>query len=112
MSIFSTRLREAMKLRGMSQSRLAHDAGTNEANISRYVNAKHDPGVLNILPGIAKTLNISADYLIGLIDYPEPLSDDKTLLLKAYSRMNESDKAALWAILEKYNDISEIEELG
>ena len=104
-----------MKLRGISQSRLAHDSGTTEATISRYVNAKHDPGILSILPGIAKTLNVSTDYLIGIIDYPEPISpksDDITLLLNAYSRMSKSDKAALWAILEKYSSSSEIEKLG
>ena len=109
MSIFSQRLKEAMKLRGISQSRLAHNAGTTEATISRYVNAIHDPGVLSILPGIAKTLNVSTDYLIGIIDYPEPISEDTTFLLNAYSRMSKSDKAALWAILEKYSNSNEIE---
>ena len=71
MSMFSERLQEAIKLRGVTQRWVADRANTTEATISRYAKAVHDPAVIEILAGISQALNVSSDYLIGLTNNPE-----------------------------------------
>lgn len=115
MSVFSERLQAAIKMRGVSQRWVAINANTTEATISRYTKAVHDPAVIDILKEIAKVLNVSADYLIGQTNLPEPYKSiplDKKILLDSYSRISESDAVVLWALLDKYLTQSEKDELS
>lgn len=63
--IFAERLEEAMKLRGKNRKSLASDIGVSAQTISYYVNDERLPDV-EILSKVAKALDISADWLIGL----------------------------------------------
>ena len=114
MSMFSERLQEAIKLRGVTQRWVADRANTTEATISRYAKAVHDPAVIEILAGISKSLNVSSDYLIGLTNVPEvrkSLPSEQKILLDCYSKISESDSIVLWALLDKYMTAQEREQV-
>ena len=114
MSMFSERLQEAIKMRGVTQRWVADSASTTEATISRYAKAVHDPAVIETLCGISKALNVSSDYLIGLTNVPErrnSIPTEQKLLLDCYSKISESDFFVLWALLDKYMTAQEREQL-
>lgn len=66
------RLRELRLATGHSQESLAQVLGIGQKQIWRYENEETEPDGETIAL-IAKTLNISADYLLGLSDEPRPL---------------------------------------
>lgn len=114
MSMFSERLQEAIKLRGVTQRWVADRANTTEATISRYAKAVHDPAVIEILSGISQALNVSSDYLIGITNVPEvrrSLPTEQKILLDCYSKISESDSVVLWALLDKYMTAQEREQV-
>lgn len=65
--IFSSRIKETLKSRGISQRELATRSGITEVTISRYVSGARIPKGTEIIK-IAAALNVSADYLLGLKD--------------------------------------------
>ncbi len=71
MNIFGRRLRQLRESRGLSIRRLAKLSGIDPSQIYRYESGEYSPteSVIRIL---AKTLNSSADYLLGLTDDPRP----------------------------------------
>ena len=64
---FGQRLKAALSSRHMMQKELAEKIGVNEMAISRYVHGGRMVSV-SILIDICKTLNVSADYLLGLTE--------------------------------------------
>lgn len=70
MSILSERLQEAIELRGMSQKRLAEEAGTSESNVSRYLGDNRNPRSTQIVVDMAVALKVSTDFLFGLTNLP------------------------------------------
>lgn len=64
------RLKFALIKRGMDQYELADMADTSPATISHYINGKRGKKY-ELLVDICKTLNVSADYLLGLSDEME-----------------------------------------
>ena len=114
MSMFSERLQEAIRLRGVTQRWVADRANTTEATISRYAKAVHDPAVIEILAGISRALNVSSDYLIGLSNVPEirkSVPTEQKVLMDCYSKISESDSVVLWALLDKYMTPQEREQV-
>jgi transcriptional regulator with XRE-family HTH domain len=88
MPLQTDRLRESRERKGLTQRELARLCGMNEVQISRYENGKIEPS-LSYLELIARHLEVSSDYLLGLSDYPhgqfgEVLQPDQSQLLKAY----------------------------
>lgn len=85
------RLKEIRELRQISQRELASACGLGEKQIWRYENGKNDPEA-DTLARIAKELDVTADYLLGLVDDPrerleeEELSPTERKLLSAYRR--------------------------
>jgi len=67
MSVFATRLRNILDTRGISQYQFAKDIGTTSQNVSHYClgNSTPHPSMLVV---IARKLNVSIDYLMGLTD--------------------------------------------
>lgn len=105
MSIFSSRLREAMEYRGTTQKWLADAAQTTEATISRYTNDKSEPPAIAILKDVAKALGVSSDFLLGLTNTPLPLTDipqEETMLLSVWKRVSDYDKNVVFTLLDKY----------
>lgn len=99
---FSNILRSLIEARGISQKWLADEAHTTEATISRYINGIHQPNV-NLIIDIAKALDVSVDYLLGLTSMPNKKDDTNTelrLLVKCYNRASDHEKKTLWTLLE------------
>lgn len=67
---FGERLNMVLYERKLSQADLDKRTGIGRANISRYVCNKQMPTV-DSLTAICKTLNVSADWLLGLSDRKE-----------------------------------------
>jgi len=102
MPIRGDRLREIREQRGVSQTELAQRCNIGEKGIWRYENGQGDPSA-DILARIARELDASADYLLGLTETPQSKlndslrSDEKDLLL-AYDT---GDSAALFELITK-----------
>lgn len=64
--MFGDRLKRLLILRNMTQREFAKKIGITECAISRYIQNERKPNY-EILVKICKTLNISADWLLGLI---------------------------------------------
>lgn len=65
---FADRLKIAMELRNYTTAQLADSIYTSSAAISMYRNGRRMPSSV-ILCLIAKELEVSADFLLGLSDY-------------------------------------------
>ena len=69
MKTLGARLREARKLREMSQSELARRIGTAPNQISMIESGQSGTSIRTIVAA-ATTLNVSVDFLVGLVDVP------------------------------------------
>lgn len=67
----SNRLITALARSGLRQKDLAKILGVTDNTISYFCSGKRTPQI-HQLPLIAKTLNTTTDYLLGLTDDPEP----------------------------------------
>ena len=65
MNKFSSRLKDALKDKILSQLALAKKIGMSQGVVNNYCTGKREP-TLDVLIKICKTLNESADYLLGL----------------------------------------------
>src|SRR3989304_3994666 len=65
----SDRLREMREIRGLSQQELAIQCGLGVNAIWRYENGETDPSA-DVLGKLAKELEVSTDYLVGLVADP------------------------------------------
>jgi len=73
------RLSELRKDLGYTQQELADMLGISKFSISSYENDKTTPDD-DMKVKIAKQLNISMDYLLGIADEPFPYKDDATIV--------------------------------
>lgn len=74
MSVFSERIRALREDRDMNQTQMAAILGTNQRKISRMETGENEPNIHDITE-YCKFFNVTADYLIGLTDRPEKLSE-------------------------------------
>lgn len=70
--IFCIRLKKLRKARGEQQVDLAAAIGIAQTQISAIENGKQGTS-FDKLAAICQHYNVSADYLLGLIDEPRPL---------------------------------------
>lgn len=104
MADFSTRLKDIIEAKGISQAWLAEKAETTEATISRYISGVHKPN-LEIVAKIAKALNVSIDYIMDLSLSPAPYAEpekDIVILANAYRRADSDHRNILWSVLDMY----------
>ena len=66
-NILSKQIKKQLEKNNMSQRELAEKTGITEVTISRYVSSERVPKATKIVK-IAKALNCSCDYLLGLQD--------------------------------------------
>jgi transcriptional regulator with XRE-family HTH domain len=66
-----SRIRERRKILGWSQDDLAEKTGCLQTQISRYENGDALP-MSDALEALARALEVSADWLLGLTDIPRP----------------------------------------
>jgi transcriptional regulator with XRE-family HTH domain len=74
-ALFRTRLAEAMTRRGQSQSALARACGVDRSTLSQILGGDSRLPNARLAADCAQALGISADWLLGLSDRPEPLAD-------------------------------------
>jgi len=85
---FGARLARVRKERGFTQTELAEALGVTQRVVSYYeCETQHPPAAL--LPKIAKTLNVSADVLLGLDIVPE---DGRTADARLRRRLRDLEK--------------------
>jgi len=104
MADFSTRLRDIVEAKGVTQAWLAEKADTTEATISRYMAGVHKPN-LDIVARIAQALNVSVDYILDLSLSPAPYREperDIVILANAYRRADEDHRNIIWSVLDTY----------
>jgi transcriptional regulator with XRE-family HTH domain len=84
---FGQRLKIAIQKQGISQQELAKAIGVSEKSVSLYINNKSMPALIT-LEKIAKTLNASADWLLGLsptgdfeLSFSKLTTDQRKLIL-------------------------------
>lgn len=114
MNIFSSRLRDAIEMRGTTQKWLATAAETTEATISRYASGKAEPVILEILRNISHALNVSSDYLIGVTNVPQSkdiMSEEERIILSVWSKISDDDRRVFYALLNKYLSKSDMDKL-
>lgn len=74
-ALFRTRLAEAMAEKGLSQSALARATGVDRSTVSQLLTpGKRLPNAA-LAADCAAVLGISADWLLGLSERPEPLAE-------------------------------------
>lgn len=74
--IFCMRLKKLRKSAGEQQKDLAEAVGMAQTQISAIENGKQGTS-FDKLAEICKHYNVSADYLLGLIDEPRPLEEER-----------------------------------
>ena len=67
MSKFGERFKEVLAENNLSQSAFAKRIYLSQGIVNNYCTGKREPS-LDVLILICKELNVSADYLLGLID--------------------------------------------
>ncbi len=70
MQIFSERMRELRKERGLKQREMAEICGVKLRSYQGYEYGRHYPEVPGLIQ-IAKFFDVSTDYLLGLTDKRE-----------------------------------------
>lgn len=73
-AIFATRLRVAMAAKSITQQAMGEQTGRTRQAISQYCNGLASPD-WETIAAMAKYLNVSSDYLLGLSDTPIISSD-------------------------------------
>lgn len=106
----SERLKELREQQGYTQREFSAVCGVSETQISRYEKDRMLPTLPN-LELIAHHLDVSIDYLVGLIDEPHKhfgdrnMTDEESLVLDTYRRENWSGIAQL--SVEKLSEMVE-----
>lgn len=67
MNKFKERLNEVLKENGVSQVALARKIAMSQGIVNNYCTGKREP-TLDVLMRICEVLEISSDYLLGLVD--------------------------------------------
>ena len=73
--VFCMRVRKLRKSRGEQQKDLADAIGVTQATISDIENGRRATS-FDKLAAICQHYNVSADYLLGLIEEPRPLKKE------------------------------------
>lgn len=76
LSKFAERLKEFMEENGLNAPALAKQLQTDRTNITRYLRGERAPNYGNFIR-MLNFFNCSADYLLGLIDYPPEIKQFK-----------------------------------
>lgn len=80
-------LERALKLRGISPAQLARDSGVSKGTISLILSGERPNTPAVIVAKLARALDVSMDYLVGIVEDPEPRSLDIGELLLELTRV-------------------------
>ena len=112
MSVIGKRIRELRESLKMTRNQLAEKVGISTSMLYYYEKEQKVPSA-EVLARICEVLDISADYLLGLIDEPKSLSFIRVELTKPKNKkelideigrvLKESDIAEkLMVVIQKY----------
>jgi XRE family transcriptional regulator, regulator of sulfur utilization len=71
LDVFGANLRRIRRKRGLSQERLAHEAGLNATHVAKIERSEREPGVRTVAK-LARALEVSAGELFRGIDGRPP----------------------------------------
>lgn len=91
---FPSRLKEAMKRKGISQEELARQCGSSQSSISYYLLGDRFPR-LPMLYKIAKALDVNPLWLLG-----HDTQDESESILEKYFALDAADQAKVMGYLE------------
>lgn len=97
--MIADKLNEALALKDMKPADLSRLSGIDSGQLSKYLTGKRRPQIDAII-SLAQALGVSADFLLGMSDNPEPnigeggLSDVEREIIVSY-RQGKRDKAAM-----------------
>lgn len=102
---FAERLKEAMRLRGITASELARMTGIGESDISRYRSAKYEAAQEN-LQKLAEALDVSIPWLMGfdvpMSTYQRVVSGDMDT--DAFRNRMRAEYGVLFDLVDKADD--------
>ena len=109
MNVFSELFRQILDRRGLSHDWRSRQIHATPATVSRYLTSDRVPRGENVA-AVSSALNVSADYLLGLIDDECTLKRDRrsgldvevSLLVSCYRKASSSDQRVIWTLLDKY----------
>ena len=93
------RISDLRKRSGLSRDALGKKVGTSGAVIGRYERAEITPSV-EIANKIAKSLEVSLDFLVGNIDLE--LSEKLLTRITEVSKMTDKDKDHVFTLLDAF----------
>lgn len=119
MSIFCERLVKARKNINLTQKHLAEILQITPTRLNFWEKGKREPDIKMIFK-LADTLNVSSDYLIGLVNSPNEtytpapedtieLKQDEKQLVTDYRSLNPENKNK---VREYVSDLNKIEKCG
>ena len=68
LQVFHVRLKSARRIRGLTQAQLSRKAGLLQSNVARFEKGANLPSIASLF-ALARALDVSADFLIGLDDF-------------------------------------------
>lgn len=87
-----TRIRELRKARGWKQEDLARELRSGRATVANYETGYRSPDIETILR-LCEIFGVSADYLLGRSDLPDPqLTADEADLVQRYRALSETGR--------------------
>lgn len=66
MSIFSDRLAELRKKRGLTQQQIADELSVNRVTYTNWEKGNREPSLENVVK-LANILDVTTDYLLGMV---------------------------------------------
>lgn len=100
--MFSERLEQALSFRKKKQKELAKFLGVTDNTISYFCSGTRNPSIIQLFQ-IAKFLNVTSDFLLGLSDIPNP---DAGAAREYYLKAAEKEKR-LSNLAELLSNVSE-----
>lgn len=100
-------LKKIAKVKNKSLTSLAVELEVSKEAISQYINGKIKPKTATIIK-MAKILNTTTDYLLGLTDNPNPadfsLSENENNLINNYRKLSNEEKIKIESYLDALID--------
>ena len=107
-------LKKIAKARNKSLTSLSIDLEVSQEAISQYISGKIKPKTETII-NMAKILNTSTDYLLGLTDNPTPnnftYNDREYILISNYRKLNDNEKLKVESYIQVMIDFKEDEKI-
>lgn len=101
------RLREIRESRGLTQKDLADRVGMSDQQIYRYEADKTD-ATGDALTKIARVLDVSVDYLLGLVDQPNGILQEQDLTPMEHKLLQAARSGLIVEALKALTAMSEV----